>query len=89
MKFFVPYAEGGEAEQVWAGVRLHLSDLGLPTTRRRIHALSVHHEELNHLLTVGMNAPYNDEPVLIVLEASNVDVFYVCTPSRGVLKGEP
>lgn len=88
MKFFVPCADdAAQAEAAWAGVRAHLFDLGLPTTRRRIHALSLH-PSLRQRVEVGRDTP-DGEPVLIILEASNLDVFYVCTPYRGVLEGKP
>lgn len=89
MKFFVPYAaDDGEAEQVWAAVRMALLGRGLATTRRRIHALQLAEDGDRHLLEVGMSTPDGDT-VHIILEAGDLDVFYVCTPSHGVLEGVP
>jgi hypothetical protein len=90
MKFFVPYTgDDTEAERVWATARADLFDQGLPTTRRRIQALSLHHRGGRLLLKVGMDVPDAGEPVMIILEASNLDVFYVLTPLRGVIEGSP
>ena len=90
MKFFVPCAgDWAEAEQVWAAVRLWLSDLGLPTTRRRIRALACEIAGDDHEVAVGSETPYGDEPVLVIPESSNLGIFYVCTASRGVLEDIP
>lgn len=48
MNFYVPFAEDAlEAEMIWALTRDFLADLGLPTTRRRIAALSLHPDVSN------------------------------------------
>ena len=39
--------------------------------------------------TFGLNTPASDEPVMVILEASDVEIFYVCTYSHGVLDGVP
>lgn len=89
MKFFVPYAhDRAQAEHVWAAVRLWLSDIGLPTTRRRIRGLALEIDGVDHKLAIGENTPDGDF-VMVILEASDLDLFYVCTPHRGVLKGPP
>jgi hypothetical protein len=89
VKFFVPYAEGrAQAEQVWAGVRLWLSDLGLDTTRRRIEALALRVGDSDHKVAVGRDTP-DGELVMAIFEASDLGVFYVCTPDRGVLGDIP
>ena len=73
---------------MWAGVRAHLLDIGLPTTRRRIHAFRFDRRRDIPLLEVGGEPP-DGEPVLIILEASNLPIFYCCTPWHGVAGGEP
>ncbi len=89
MKFFVPGAsECLDPEWIWAATRAGLLDLGLPTTRRRIQALALGPRG-KHRLEVGGEIPDGGGPVFVILEASNVDVFYVCTPWRGVLEGPP
>lgn len=81
MKFFVPFMGPSEAEQLWAYTRQHLSGLGLETKRRRIQALVTD----GGALQVGGDVPFEDEElVMIILESSEFDLFYVCTPGRGV-----
>ena len=90
MKFFVPFTQDdAHAEQVWSDARADLRDLGLPTTSRRIWALSLDVRRPEFLLHIGREVPDEYGPALIIFEASNVDIFYVCTPYNGVLGGEP
>jgi hypothetical protein len=90
VKFFVPYAaDDAHAEQIWSDARADLFDLGLPTTRRRIWALSLDVRNPGHLLHIGGEVPDDYGPAMLIFEASNLDVFYVCTPWNGVLGGEP
>ena len=97
MKFFVPLTDDAEhAELIWDTARADLFDIGMPTTRRRIRALSFH-PGCERLLEVGRDTPEDDGPVMVILEASNRDVFVacpersrrVCTPYNGVLEGAP
>ena len=88
MNFHVPYAaHADEAEMVWSEVRADLLELGLPTTRRRIVALSLH-PDIEDLVAVGEDTP-DGELVMVILEASNLDIFYVCTLGHGLLTGPP
>jgi hypothetical protein len=89
MRFFVPCAESrAESEQIWGQLRARLFDLGLPTTRRRIQALALGSDGDWILLEVGMETP-DEETVLAIFEASNIDLFYVCTPQRMLEAGLP
>jgi hypothetical protein len=90
MKFFVPFAQNdGHAEQIWSNARADLLDLGLPTTSRRIWALSLDVRRPDFLLHIGREVPDDYGPAMVILESSNVDVFYVCTPYNGILGGDP
>lgn len=90
MKFFVPYAaDDAHAEQIWSDARADLFDLGLPTTKRRIWALSLDVTKPNCLLHIGREVPDDYGPAMLIFEASSVDVYYVCTPWNGILGGEP
>lgn len=90
MKFFVPYAaDEAHAEAIWSDARADLADLGLPTTRRRLWALSLDVRRPHSLLHIGREIPDDEGPAMIILEASDCDVYYVCTPWHGVLGGEP
>jgi hypothetical protein len=90
VKFFVPYAaDEDHAEQIWSDSRASLFDLGLPTTRRRIWALSLNGLCPDFLLHVGREIPEEYGLAMVILEASEGDRFHVCTPWNGVLGGEP
>lgn len=90
MRFFVPYAADDEhAEAIWSEARSDLFDIGLPTIRRRIWALSLDGGGSGLLLHVGREMPEGEGPAMIIFEASNLEIFYVCTPWRGVLGGQP
>lgn len=97
MKFFVPAFDESDAERIWAGTRHWLSELGLATTRRRIRALACEIGGNDHFVAVGCETPYDDEPVLVILESSDLGIFEacpersrrICTPSRGVLDDIP
>lgn len=89
MKFFVP-GSGPELdpEWIWAATRAALDDLGYPTTRRRIQALRIG-DRRELLVEVGKPIPDDAYPVVVILEAAGVEEFYVCTPFRGILEGDP
>lgn len=90
MKFFVPWAaDDDHAEQIWQDARADLFELGLPTTNRRIWALSLDVRNPATLLHIGREVPDEYGPAMVIFEASNVDVYYVCTPYNGILGGEP
>jgi len=90
VKFFVPYAADDEhSEAIWSDARSDLFDIGLPTTRRRIWALSLDGRRTGWLLHVGREIADGEGPAMIIFEASNLDAYYVCTPWRGILGGEP
>src|SRR5687767_5828580 len=79
VKFFVPYAaDDDHAEQIWSDARADLFDLGLPTTKRRIWALSIHSSGGRHLLNIGRRFDPDEGPTLIIFEASNRKAYYVC-----------
>ena len=89
MRFYVPFAEDDEqAEIIWSGHRERLAGLGLPTTRRRIRGLSLDDRRPGWRLAIGDGTPDTGEPVLVILESSDLDLYYVFTPDHG-LRGEP
>jgi hypothetical protein len=90
MKFFVPWAaDDDHAEQIWNDSREDLLDLGMPTTKRRIWALSLDVTKPHCLLYIGREVPEDYGPAMLIFEASDADLYYVCTPWNGVLGGEP
>jgi hypothetical protein len=90
VKFFVPYAaDDAHAEQIWSDSRSDLFDLGFPTTKRRIWALSLDSSRPGWLLHIGREVPDDYGPAMLIFEATDREVYYVCTPWNGVLGGEP
>ena len=90
MKFFVPWAaDDAHAEQIWSDSRSDLFDLGMPTTERRIWALSLDIRQPSTVLHIGREVPDDYGPAMLIFESSNLDIYYVCTPWNGVLGGEP
>jgi hypothetical protein len=43
----------------------------------------------NCLLHIGREVPNDDGPALLIFEARNLPIYYVCTPYNGVLGGQP
>lgn len=90
MKFFVPFAvDDDHAEQIWSDSRADLLDLGLPTTTRRIWALSLDVRRTDWLLHIGREVPVDHGPAMLIFEAGPPSLYYVCTPWNGVLGGAP
>ncbi len=90
MRFFLPHTSSPEqAEEVVRAVRLFLAEQGFPTRPRRFWKLAFRHNGEDYALEVGAMHPDLGEPVLLILEASSRPCYYVCTPNRGVLRGEP
>ena len=90
MRFHIPFTEcDGQAEAIWTGLRERLLDCGLPTTRRRIRALSLDDRRPGWRLEIGDETPDTGEPVLVILESSDLDLYFVFTPGHGVIHGEP
>ena len=90
MKFYVPFADDDDqAEIIWSGLRERLLDVGLPTTRRRIRGLSLDDRRPGWRLEIGDDTPDTGELVLVILESSDLDLYYVFTPAHGLFRGEP
>lgn len=94
MKFFVPYAQDDEqALEAWQATRKFAEENfpGWVIAARYIYRLDYTHDGKRYSIRVGQPHPYGEE-ALVILEAANPfgQVLYlVCTPNRGVLRGEP
>lgn len=88
MKFFVPHANDSEqAERVWESVYEFMKTQGYQPLKKRVYEISYSHKGKPCRDTVGGKDRYGHEDVIILLECSNL--FLCCTPSRGVIRGEP
>jgi hypothetical protein len=105
VKFFVPAArDPAMAEETWTAVRRFLADQGCPSTDRRIRRLAFRHDDEPFDLVVGgihpglefeafLEAGGEDQVwrylVYVILEGSDRPCYYVCTGTRGVIRGFP
>lgn len=88
MKFFLPHAGTADmAEQTFKATKLFAKDnLGWNISDRRIFRIEYVHEGKNHKAEVGKVTDVNGEEVIAILESN---AYLVCTPNRGVLRGDP
>jgi len=88
MQFFVPHAQTQEiAEDVYEATKACARDtLGWDVADRRIFIIASIHERRASSAEVGKVTDVNHEEVLVILASTTL---LVCTPSRGVLKGQP
>jgi hypothetical protein len=88
MHFFIPRTtDPAEAEKIYEASRTHCEQLtGWPTTKRSIYSVRYRHNGHEHLAQVG-DWDNTDGLVICIFETSQA--FLVCTPNRGVLRGEP
>lgn len=91
MKFFIPFAEDeAQAEQVYLSTRRFVTeDNESVLSRRRIYSLDFKHEGKNYHVAVGEVFSRIHEIVIAILYHPAMDLYYVCTPSRGVVRGMP
>jgi hypothetical protein len=101
-EFFVPLARNAEeAEQVWGAVKAFMLTIGWDrVTDRRIFRLGYLHDGKHMEAEVGSVHPYGGpvdweegheprgEEVFVILERDG-GPFLVCTPNRGVARGDP
>jgi allophanate hydrolase subunit 1 len=88
MKFFVPRAKTPEkAEQIYEATKKFAEHtLGWEISERRIFRIEYWHNGKEHVAEVGAITNVNGEEVMVILKSN---AFLVCTPNRGVLRGEP
>ena len=89
MKFFIPAAEdAAQAEEVYGSIRRFVSKQVGRLTNKRIFRIQFSHNGKQHNLAVGDRFQELDgEPAIAILEGR--DAYYICTPYRGVGRGEP
>jgi hypothetical protein len=91
MKFFIPVAKNKEVQQeeVYMQIRRHMAEGLRPKfDSRRVYKLRYTHDGKEHYAEVGMPHSQNGEPVIAIFHESGRRLYYICTPSRGVLGGE-
>jgi hypothetical protein len=87
MEFFIPAATSDQQrDEVYDAIRKHVGDFaGL--SQRRIRLLEWRHEGKQYRAEVGKKTNFNGEPVIAILYDEVRDLYHVCTPNRGVVRG--
>lgn len=89
MNFYMPCTECDEqAEMIWSGLRQRLAGLGLPTTRRRIAAVSPD-DRPDLRFEVGQSHLHSGEIILLILETSGLGFYWVFTQNRRPARASP
>jgi hypothetical protein len=89
MKFFIPFAKDQTQQQsVYAAIREFLSkELGAIFSDSQIRVLDYTHEGTDYHAEVGKPHALNREPVIAILYEEQRNLYHVCTPNRGVVRG--
>jgi len=87
MKFFIPAAEdAAQAEEVYQSIRKFVADQVGRLTNKRIFRIQFVRDGKQYNLAVGDRfEDLRAERVIAILEGR---IYYVCTPNRGVVRGE-
>jgi hypothetical protein len=88
MKFFIPHADTPELEEhlLQATKDFAQKTTGWTIGPRRIYSIRYRHDGRDYKATVGQPEPRTHEEVIAILDSNT---YLVCTPNRGVLRGEP
>jgi len=89
MQFFIPAATTDQQrDEVYASIKKHLGEnLCADFSARRIRVLQWVHAGKHHEAEVGKQTSFNGEIVVAILYEPLRDLYHVCTPDRGVLRG--
>ena len=87
MKFFMPAVDNEEkAEELYLATKKFATQTCWPVTDRRIQSIRFKDKGRPVLAMVGEVEPITGETVVAILESN---AYLVCTPNRGVLRGQP
>lgn len=90
VKFYAPYTDSKEqAEKLWVSVRRYLTQQGFSTTERRIRKVYFRHKGQEYEAEVGKLFREIQEETIFIVEAAHRRLIYLCTPHRGVVRGDP
>lgn len=89
MKFFIPAAKDKDQEdRVYNSIKQFLKDeLGANMSERKIFSLSYKHNGNNYYAEVGKNDEIEKDVVIAILYEKTRDLYHICTPNRGVVRG--
>ncbi|WP_298123338.1 hypothetical protein [Brevundimonas sp.] len=88
--FFIPFADSAEtADEVYATIRATMAKEAFQPTERRVYRVMYQHNGRDLIATVG-EKDIDGETVIAILEGYNPGPIYmICTPTRGVVRGDP
>lgn len=93
MKFYIPHASSDEqAATVYQAIKSFAKDMtGWDASDRHIRRIEYVHEGKRYTAEVGELEPRTHEEVIAILETAPKKglPYLVCTPNRGVVRGEP
>ena len=93
MKFFIPHAKDKkEEDKNYEAIKKFAKEtLGWNIKDRRIFSLRYTHDGKNYYAEVGKREQAEGEEVIAILESgySDVIIYLICTPNRGVIRGMP
>lgn len=91
MKFFVPTAkDAAQGEELYESMRkFNAQQMETTLSPRRIYRVSGVHDGKPFTATVGEQFERLREVVFAILLDTKRDLYFICTPSRGFLHGEP
>lgn len=91
MKFFLPAADSPQqAEEVYGKIKAFVVEQMGWVRDERYYSLHFRHNGRDHMATVGNEDPLTHELVIAIFRSHmESGPFYICTPNRGVLRGEP
>jgi hypothetical protein len=85
MKLFVPEADTDEqAFRILESIKRHLS---LPSIDNLYHQIVWVHDGKSYNAIVGNTTNFNGELVIAIVYDQSSDLYHVCTPTRGVVRG--
>lgn len=89
--FFLPGSgDDKQAEEAYANIKQNVAQItGRRLSDARYHTVSYEQNTRWLKATVGEMEPRSGEVVVAILATDDSDLFLVCTPTRGVVKGEP
>jgi hypothetical protein len=90
-KFFIPSAkEAADAEKLYdATRRFNTEQMGATLSPQRIYRVSGVHDGKPFTATVSERFERLGEVVVAILLDTSRNCYFICTPSRGVLRGMP
>jgi len=87
MKFFIPHESNeSEAEKIYQSIK---AQYGNRITNRRIHEIHFLHDGKPFTATVGQLFFPVNEPIIAILEADPGELYFLCSPNRGVVNDSP